>query len=160
MTGITLIVRKKFLVSTRRRFKHMYRSDWKIVCQINKEDSVYLFKYLNRETGFESDSQFIRWTAERYGLGDYSILISKNGMKGLKSFLHFRCFEEGYERLKSKPRFIKKIVYDEEESDYLELEQEKAIHRGCYPYLHSCVPIFNVIHAYDEIPKSLLDEEL
>ena len=128
---ILLTVRKKELVPTKRQIKHKQRSDWKIACKVSYEQSAEIFFEIGGGL-IKTDAQFAALILKDLGPGEYSVLDSRKGRKGFKSFMHFIVKSNGYFQQVKAGSYINKrkiqleAEYARAKFEYQEMKSEAA----------------------------------
>lgn len=174
MQPISLSIRKKTLVPTKKAIVHTHRSDWKLAYRLLYQESSIFFSKV------KYDNQFAKWLKDNFGIGIYSIIYWKKGQEGFKSFMKIECLEHTYKRLRKKltkeqseknkivsekRRIERRLknegnldIKDNLNEDLNQLNEELGLSKeiiklekgpSCYPYLKTLMPIF-AEHRYDE----------
>ena len=116
---IFLLIRKKKLVPTKKQYKHQQRSDWKLPCKVNYEQSAEIFFEIGGGP-IKTDAQFAALILKDFGPGEYSILDSRKGRKGFRRFIQFIVKSDGYFKQ------VKAAVYKNKRKEKLEAEYARA----------------------------------
>lgn len=165
------MIRKKFEVPTIRQYNHKFRSDWKLMTVMNNDDCFRVFKFVGGGP-VATDAQFARELVINYGVGEFSCLISRKGVKGFRRFIMLKCADNGFMQIKpgvykpAKKEDLKgdlysietelKYVKDRERKEYLE-QQYRQVERAYFsesgtalpsPYLKSLQPRYKA-HSYE-----------
>lgn len=76
----------------------MWRSDWKLACRIDYNDSIKMFKNIGNGP-ILTDAQFAYYLYKNFGQGIYSVLAWRKGREGFWSFINLELNANGFRRV-------------------------------------------------------------
>lgn len=120
---ITISIRRKTPVPTRRQISHQYRNDWKPIYKIDYSDSIALFKEVGNGP-IVTDADFARAIYKDLGPGEYSCIYWKKGKKGFSSLIMLKYDENGFRQVKPGVYKPRKKLNKKQELDMIEMEMK------------------------------------